>query len=61
MTFAEFCEVMYSENCVERRQIGDDIVSDLSTYIKLNQNFLLDKFSQMCDSDYTMSIKEIVT
>lgn len=61
MTFAEFCEVMYSENCVERRQIGDDIVSDLPTYIALNQKFLLDKFSQMCDSDYTMSIKEIVT
>lgn len=60
MTFNEFCEVMYSENCLERRQVGENIV-ERNEYISKNRNFLLDKFSKMCDSDYTMSIKEIVT
>lgn len=60
MQFNEFCEMMYTENCIERRNINQDIVDNLSEYILQNQQFLLDKFSQMCDSDYTLSVKEIV-
>ena len=60
MTFVEFCEVMYSENCVERRQLGENIIDTLSEYISKNQKFLLDKYSEMCDSDYTLTLKEIV-
>ena len=61
MKFDEFCEIMYSENCVERKQIGENIVNTLGEYITLNQNFLLDKYSEMCDSDYRLTIKEMVS
>lgn len=60
MTFSDFCEMMYIENCMERRHVNQDNIDNLADYISQNQQFLLDKFSQMCDSDYTLSVKEIV-
>ena len=60
MQFSEFCEIMYSENCVERRQLGENIINTQGEYISKYQNFLLDKYSEMCDSDYRLTIKEMV-
>lgn len=48
MTFEEFCVHMYSENCHERRQHGDQEYSTLEEYVNtgMNTSFLQSEYEK---------------
>lgn len=48
MTFSEFCTHMWSENCHERRQHGDQEYSTLEEYVNtgMNTSFLQSEYEK---------------
>lgn len=52
MIFEDFCREMYLRNCDERRNFKDVILS-YEEYISNNEQFLLDIFEKVCNTDNT--------
>ena len=49
MSFESFCQDMYVRNCEERKGYKDAVLS-YEEYIRVNENFLLDKYREICDN-----------
>jgi len=47
--FDDFCVEMYYQNCEERRGYKDVVLS-FQDYFRVNQQFLLDKFEELCNN-----------
>ena len=52
MTFEDFCQDMYVKNCKEREMFKDAVLS-YEDYFRINEQFLLDKFREVCDTVYS--------
>ena len=52
MTYESFLREMYRQNCDERRNFKDVILS-YEDYVRINENFLLDIFEEVCNNHNT--------
>ena len=50
--FKNFCKDMYYRNCEERKAFKDAVIS-FDDYFRINEDFLLDKFREVCDTVYS--------
>ena len=50
--FNDFCLEMYYRNCEEREAFKDASIS-FQDYFRVNQQFLLDKFEEICNTVYS--------
>ena len=44
--FKAYCQTMYSENCLERLQYGQEPYKNLNTYLTKNYDFIVDRFKK---------------
>ena len=42
--FKSYCRMMYSENCLERRDHGQEPYPSLDAYVTKNYDFIVNKF-----------------
>jgi predicted transcriptional regulator len=44
--FNSYCQIMYSENCLERIEYGQKPYKSLKAYLTKNYNFIVDRFEK---------------
>lgn len=52
LSFVDFCERMYRQNCQERFNYKDVVLS-YEEYIRNNEKFLLDIYENLCNNQNT--------
>ena len=44
--FESYCQMMYSENCLERHEHGQKPYRNLESYLTKNYDFIVDRFKK---------------